>query len=708
METKTNIKLFDLFDGAVLKPHKKVDPCFMTGKGCVYTDLIDETLKDRRIREEFLGFSVFPFRPNLSVFFKNCLYNYFRTNFKGKVGLQKADEVRRPGIIICEGICKRIQESDFVTVDISLSNPNVFYELGLSYGISHKLSVIHHHESLFGKTIATKLEDIGCKAFSYHDLDPIRIEDYNETKRIWQDNRIHNELATNNPKILLYEHYIADNEREVFDTIKSDEITQENSKNDINLNFDAHVKSAVGIAIQEFTNDFSECQGSANVIATYLDTIKGFKDVVTVKTNGSYKEIRDQVDSAYCMIIRTGFSKCHPMSYFWLGYGHAKGKNVIPVTVISARDEKIEDLAFDIRAQRHMVFIKNTPERFEEELKSSLSHMIHFDFSEWSRKHFWDKMIGRRGEVSIFTGALHNEEYGREMIGDWDLRTAAEITSYFARAQYRAKIENPVYTPEYPGGKNKNFDKKSYMNNLRGMLTDKNCILIASSDVNPLTEIVLGHMYKVPEESLFQTSDDIQKYPNAIVAVKERKTKGKIDENRVNITPQRFFYQEIPTENEVTKRGFMSAQIKQLKFVKEYMSQTDEEKDAFELLGHLAITKNPFTSPGSPAKFIITLNGVSGPATFALTHILTGGVTKEFVSYEKSFAADKESETILKEILDKMKIEEFDSLDCLITVKVGRSISDDNTLRTSTTDWRKIISWKLDDEARTPSIKTGL
>jgi hypothetical protein len=146
------------FRTAVRQQHSRVDPCFMTGKGCVYRDTIDRELKDRSKSGCCSGFMVMPFRENLDVFYKNTLVPFFEANYSQEtsqmsIRVLRADQVRRPGIIICEGICKRIQESDFIVADISLPNDNVFYELGLAYGIGQKILAIHHSTAEFGKTM---------------------------------------------------------------------------------------------------------------------------------------------------------------------------------------------------------------------------------------------------------------------------------------------------------------------------------------------------------------------------------------------------------------------------------------------------------------------------------------------------------------------------------------------------------------------------
>jgi hypothetical protein len=682
------------FGGAIDVPHKRVDPCFMTGKGCVYTELIERSIRKRRDDGGYLGFSVMPFRENMNVFFKNCLSLFFSGNYGSKVSLQRADEVRRPGIIICEGVCKRIQESDFVTVDISVPNPNVFYELGLAYGMGHKIIVIYHDSAQFGNYIAEGLKQLGCRSYSYHDLDPIQQEEFGRALHVWQHRFDDAPAAIDNQRILLYEHQ--------FPPVLPEKERVTDKLEDIVLPFGTHVRSAVGLAIERICQELGENKDQ-RVIHSYLETILKFKEAVTVKTEASLHEIQEQVDSAYCMIIRTGFKTCHPMAYFWLGYGHARGKNVVPVTVLTEKSEAIEDLAFDIRAQRHMVFIEKAPDRFEAELTSSLKQMIISDFSEWSRKRFWDRMLGRRGEVSIFTGALHNDTFGREMIGDWDLRAASELTSYFASQQYRAKIENPVYAPEYPKG-DQGSPVQQYIPMLKEMLVDKNCILIASPDVNPLTEIVLGHIYNVPNEFLFADSVDLGRYPNAIVVVKERRPTKEI----VPGAPaKRFFYREIPASNEgALGRGFVSAQLIDGKILEKFISQVDKGRNDFLVFGHLVILPNPFRKEDQQhERFIIVLNGVSGPATFALTHVLTGGVTKEFVSYDEDFNSDAESEEVLSSLLQNMERRHFKALDCIVAVRVGVGKESQRSTAWEVSDWRRILRWKLNEEARQPSIK---
>jgi hypothetical protein len=48
----------------VRQRHERVNPCFMTGKGCIYTDQIDQALDERKKSDgACAGFMIMPFRP---------------------------------------------------------------------------------------------------------------------------------------------------------------------------------------------------------------------------------------------------------------------------------------------------------------------------------------------------------------------------------------------------------------------------------------------------------------------------------------------------------------------------------------------------------------------------------------------------------------------------------------------------------------------
>jgi len=737
--------------------HGRVDPCFMTGKGCVYTDQIDQALKSRVHKGEAKGFMIMPFRPRLRVFFENCLRPFFYANYdqidepKGgmhpapkKIALERADDVARPGIIVCEGICKRIQESDFVVADISVPNDNVFYELGLAYGIGHKIVLIHQKGAQFGADRAEYFRkgEGEHSVKQYENLQRIDRDRFTVTDYFWRRESSTSGEASKKPEPeVLFLEIMADGKKEQapgLTTVDDD---------DIRLSFSEHILSDIGLALSRIAESLQrqeEAQQAVippeylhNIIEAHLDKAS------IVDPADEFKSTRDRVDRSYCLVVRTGID-CHPMAYFWLGYGHARGKNVIPITKL-VMDEpeavtvprggsleprsqprgKVLDLAFDIRAQRHMTFDPQRPELLEHQLEQTLAEMIRADFSEWSRRKFWAALLGSSGEVSIITGGLHSEDHNREMVGDWDLRAASELTSYFSRHQYRPKIETPIYQPEFA----KHFDPTMTTGRYIDQVTreiriaDKNCVVIASPDVNPLTEILLGRLFGVDDKLLFSDKLKTADCPNAaFIVYKERKKAADGGEAagagglRGTAVASRAFFKEEIGQDGTEQRGFVSHAFERGdKKLLPYYGQNEYEqrgRDPFKIYAQLIVARNPFSPQDDPARYVVILNGVSGPATFALTQVVTGGGNEEFES-RKQYAFDPagQSESILNKLLPYISSPNFHCIHTLIEVEVSdesKSLEGEATPSEglsqrvqgagATFDWRGIVSWRLAEE----------
>lgn len=54
----------------------------------------------------------------------------------------RADEIFHSHDILCQGICKQIQEASYIIADMTQRNANVFFELGLCYGFEKKVLLI--------------------------------------------------------------------------------------------------------------------------------------------------------------------------------------------------------------------------------------------------------------------------------------------------------------------------------------------------------------------------------------------------------------------------------------------------------------------------------------------------------------------------------------------------------------------------------------
>jgi hypothetical protein len=712
----------DFFYGLAKQRHRRINPCFMTGKGCVHTEHIDNELEERNNKNDCLVcFMVRPFRANFDAFNRLCLERYFQENYSygiDKLEMEQADRIRRTGYIVCEKICRRVQSVDFLVIDVSSPNANVFYELGIAYGIEQKIIVIYQEKSEFGKKVADYLENAGCKAYPYKDLNPILTNEFKLSQHLWHPIRNDSSISLEKPSILFISRQYgflakaeAGYQKKMNIKTSDDEIKETDFQYvnkilgppDIELGIETHVKAAIGVAVANIVEELNK-KDKKSIPEPYINLIQGLITPDEVKKEANFNEVRQQLDKAYCTIIHTGGKGAEPMAYFWLGYCHANGKNVIPVTVVNEANEDIDDLAFDIRALWHMTFSKSNPIIFAEELQGTLHQMILTDFTEWSRNRFWDKMLNKRGRVSIFSGALHNDPIGRDMIGDWDLRSASELTSFFASHQYRATIESPVYQIEQFTQKRIKEDiktnKKDYIVALEGMLKDKNCIIIASADVNPLTEIILGKLYKIDQNKWF-TESNYENVKSSVISFKEIITTKSSDIKKLKESKYlgRIFYIQQPIENDSDnrlKRGFKGHGVPDNVLSGEFLSQKDETA-SFRVHAHLVIAKNPYDQENSERHHIIILNGVSGPATFALTHVLTGGTSSQFVAYSENFDPNSKSESFLEQInkdIDDLTKSNISGIQYFVEVEVGPPKDEKDGIEKHIFDWRRILSWQ--------------
>jgi hypothetical protein len=285
------------------------------------------------------------------------------------------------------------------------------------------------------------------------------------------------------------------------------------------------------------------------------------------------------------------------------------------------------------------------------------------------------------------------------MIGDWDLRTVSELTSYFGQHHHRFKIETPIWPPDRATNQPLvQESRKRYISELVNLMVNKNCIIIASPDVNPLTEIVLGLIYMVPPALLFDKPLEIgSKYFNALIAFKQKYDSAM--DNPTSNQVQRAFYKEVSiSDNAEPMRGFECTTITtnsghRVEAV--FQSQTGEVKP-FNVYAHLVVANNPFIPKEDRAskkyKYIILLNGVSGPATYALSQILTGAKSTEFADYEDGFVPEATSEKILKNIVENIKPKEEGIVECIVEIKVGTQ-DDKKPIRTF--DGRIINKWDI-------------
>jgi hypothetical protein len=260
-------------------------------------------------------------------------------------------------------------------------------------------------------------------------------------------------------------------------------------------------------------------------------------------------------------------------------------------------------------------------------------------------------------------------------------------------------------------GQKASVTEEEYISELEEMLRGKNCIIIASPDVNPLTEILLGKLYDVDRKKWFKSGEGVENHTGAVIAFKEVEASPSKDlgDTRLECNSSqhaldtydlgRAFYRRIPASrpegsSDRLKRGFLGHGVKGGRLEGAFLSQTDN-KDRFSVHAHLVVAQNPFDK----AYHVIILNGVSGPATFALTHVLTGGTSTQFVDYPETFLPESESEGFLQRLNQDMEMlkDRFLGLQYFFSVQVGPTHETPDGKRGGVRgifDWRRILQWE--------------
>jgi len=451
-------------------------------------------------------------------------------------------------------------------------------------------------------------------------------------------------------------------------------------KQEINMPFDKVVEAAVGVAMGKIQEKHKEINKEVDhkwqvsdpeamlgsmfkeMSNAELNELRSCNNEFIIDAKGavqSFEKISEHVNSALICIV--DLIKQDPLSYFWLGYSHARNINIIPVyrdeqvknidqekssrdlcplkkssdtlnsqepsSLSYRKEDKDHVLAFDIRALWYMRHKVSETKSLAKKLAAVFEPILVRDVATQQRKIFWERLT-RNGRVYIYNGAIHHEYLNREVVGDWDLRTASELISYLSSTDESVMpdLMSPIYSPETIAFKMKkelggDIFKTSddfiqaYAQLVERQLKGKDCLIVGSSDVNPLTEVILANIYMKRNILEYFKETDLKSEKSSIIAfkgVRMIKSSEEVGSNKTYDLLRRFSRVIGRTD----ERGFY---IDGERHSKKYYSQ-DDAKQKFEILAHLVIVRNPF----SEGNVIVILNGVSGPATYGLAQILTG------------------------------------------------------------------------------------
>ncbi len=709
------------------KSRRVMKRCFMTGKQCIFLSQVAEAATYPLTLDTLTAFVVMPFGPNLETFYRWSLKPFLTEGYGiPEKNIRRADEVRDIGYIICEKICHRIQDSDFVLADVSLNNENVFYEVGLAYGLERPIVLLRNmndHDATLEKAMVRQSLDLDSDAGQK----VLRYPGVGVLDRDKQEYHLHNFVRQPpRPQPTSKKLKIS-----VLTIAGQNEPGVDRAGGDIHLGLEEVLNGAIGVAMSEIRreNEGRE-QPWAKVIAKIPETDwKSFKSPERVEVDGKtgFHQIAEKVESSFCTIIDV--TSNDPVAYFWLGYCHARGLNAIPVfrsMTGASPSAQGAALAFDIRALWYAEFEQKQPYKFKEKMREILEHLLERDLPNRQKRAFWDRFPAER-KLRVVTGTIHNEFLNREMVGDWDVRAVSELLSCLPSVREAMAIELalPLYSPEEAykrsagdgrsqhGTEEENRREfiRHFRTGIENQLRDCNAIVVASPDVNPITEFLLHKIYQVrvptePFEECGQPDFDgkvvVKRLPKDAEKNHER-AESKIGGEATNPPKPfpRLFYREKTVESNRPDRGFrVHAKIQDLIdqecLFEPYLSQ-DECHNPFAVLGHLVVARYPIEGDRG-SNLVVLLNGVSGPATFGLAQLLTGG------GLRGTGDMNSQSELMLQKINEKLDMAGSIGVEAIVKVQItpaaGTKVPEgeppNSTILDPTyMDSRRVDSWKF-------------
>ena len=114
------------------------------------------------IKRKLRCFSILPFQSPYMDMYKDCIKPLFQNEFE--ITIEQGDEIFNTGSII-DIIQKRIESANFIIADVSMQNPNVYYEVGYSHALGKEIIFITQDIN----EVPFDIRNQRCLTYSYSD-----------------------------------------------------------------------------------------------------------------------------------------------------------------------------------------------------------------------------------------------------------------------------------------------------------------------------------------------------------------------------------------------------------------------------------------------------------------------------------------------------------------------------------------------------------
>lgn len=448
--------------------------CFITNQDCIFEREIQDAKSkvSGKYSSPILNiFLVSPFGYPYDELFKNVIEPCAEL---ANLTVKRADRAFQLGFVMCQRICKQIQEAEYVMADITEPNPNVYYELGLAWGFGKKILLLRDTDYKNEKfdPVWKHYEDV---MISYKDdLLPLRAAS--------------NEIKSKAIEGILEKHIDLD---KVYQIAENRKPTAYISEKKVCFCYNPDISD----------NKFyeSEIHNVAKSFAIPWDVVS-FPISPSLLTNALHSKL---ASSKIWLVDVTHYSsKIDPMMYFALGFAHALGRETIPIT----NKSRCGDVSpFDVRGLWQIYFenIKTLRTEFDSILRV-IDETYNKEVQEYPLRFVWDQILEPHGRLKVLTCARGATGHisrlgGRTNVDKWDYISVAELSFFLAQKYKQAEIY--IKPPEEKrliniDDENERANLKKEIEDVLGKTSDS-IIIIGSPDVSDYAEVVLAKAYGV-------------------------------------------------------------------------------------------------------------------------------------------------------------------------------------------------------------------
>jgi hypothetical protein len=445
--------------------------CFITNRDCKHEppDPCHATTFSLKELEAGDIFMISPFGFPFDDLLHHGISETINRAAKGKTVVTRGDKALQLGYVICQRICRKIRAARWVFADLTEPNGNVYYELGLAYGMNRGIVLLSSERSI--NPYRRSFIDHNIPMLEYSRLSDLKSE------KLYEEYLAHAFLLSEDIKEELKPHAVLDKPPTILNVLAED-----------CPSLDLH-HEAIKSAIQDHDSEVKP--NEPRLEDWHVETLP-----VGIETN-IVQAVKLIAQAKICLFDTTHYEdKPNAMIFFLLGVAHAAEREGIPLVNAPLN----RNIPFDIRGLWQVNF--QNADQLRSELRLILP-TIDSDFKKDKAdnpyRRVWDPFLKNK-ELHVITCARENvadnlDRGARTDIDLWDFTSVSQLSFFIAQKYESANV--PI---EHPRNKEssrnlKEIDLAAFQGKRLDDLRQKFTVIIGSPDVSDYAEAVLADLY---------------------------------------------------------------------------------------------------------------------------------------------------------------------------------------------------------------------